>query len=104
MDILNKEAWEQKALIKAGALSVQELMQETLARIKTVNPMVNALVDLLNEDDCVNLTSENYALEGPFRGRGRGQRGQRGGRTDEEKQGSFIRRRFWKAWFRTNAW
>ena len=63
MDILNKEAWEQKALIKAGALSVQELMQETLARIKTVNPMVNALVDLLNEEDCVNLTSENYALE-----------------------------------------
>ena len=44
MDILNKEAWEQKALIKAGALSVQELMQETLARIQTVNPMVNALV------------------------------------------------------------
>ena len=38
-------------------------MQETLARIKTVNPMVNALVDLLNEEDCVNLTSENYALE-----------------------------------------
>jgi amidase len=63
VDILNKEAWEQKALIKAGALSVQELMQETLARIKTVNPMVNALVDLLNEEDCVNLTSENYALE-----------------------------------------
>ena len=63
MDILNKEAWEQKALIKAGALSVQELMQETLARIQTVNPMVNALVDLLNEEDCVNLTSENYALE-----------------------------------------
>ena len=63
MDILNKEAWEQKALIKAGAISVQELMQETLARIQTVNPMVNALVDLLNEEDCVNLTSENYALE-----------------------------------------
>ena len=63
MDILNKEAWEQKALIKAGALSVQELMQETLARIKTVNPIVNALVDLLNEEDCFNLTSENYALE-----------------------------------------
>ena len=63
MDILNKEAWEQKALIKAGALSVQELMQETVARIKTVNPIVNALVDLLNEEDCFNLTSENYALE-----------------------------------------
>ena len=63
MDILNKEAWEQKALVKAGALSVQELMQETLARIKTVNPIVNALVDLLNEEDCFNLTSENYALE-----------------------------------------
>ena len=44
MDILNKEAWEQKALIKAGALSVSELMQETLARIELVNPKVNALV------------------------------------------------------------
>ena len=38
MDILNKEAWEQKALINAGALSVSELMQETLARIELVNP------------------------------------------------------------------
>ena len=45
MDILNKEAWEQKALIRAGELSVSELMQETFARIETVNPNVNALVN-----------------------------------------------------------
>ena len=41
MDILNKEAWEQKALIKAGALSVSELMQETLARIELVLSLIH---------------------------------------------------------------
>ena len=52
MDILNKEAWEQKALINAGALSVSELMQETLARIELFNPKVNALVNILSKAAC----------------------------------------------------
>jgi len=56
VDILNKEAWEQKALIKAGALSVSELMQETLARIELVNPKVNALVNILSKEACEKLT------------------------------------------------
>ena len=68
MDILNKEAWEQKALIRAGELSVSELMQETLTQIETVNPKVNALVNLLNKEDCDKLTSENCMLEGSLRG------------------------------------
>lgn len=51
MDILNKEAWEQKALIRAGKLSVFELMQETFTRIETVNPHVNALVNLHSRED-----------------------------------------------------
>ena len=68
MDILNKEAWEQKALIKAGALSVSELMQETLARIELVNPKVNALVNLLSKEACENLTSAEYPLGGALGG------------------------------------
>lgn len=68
LDILNKEAWVQKALIEAGELSVSELMQETLARIKIVNPIVNALVNLLNEEDCKKLTFEKYALQGSLGG------------------------------------
>ena len=62
MDILNKEAWEQKALIKAGALSVSELMQETLARIELVNPKVNALVNILSKEACEKLTSEECPI------------------------------------------
>ena len=62
MDILNKEAWEQKALIKAGALSVSELMQETLARIESVNPKVNALVNILSKEACEKLTSEECPI------------------------------------------
>jgi amidase len=68
LDILNKEAWVQKALIEAGELSISELMHETLARIKIVNPIVNALVNLLNEEDCKKLTFEKYALQGSLGG------------------------------------
>ena len=68
MDILNKEAWEQKALIKAGALSVSELMQETLARIELVNPKVNALVNILNKEACEKLTSADCPLGGALGG------------------------------------
>ena len=68
MDILNKEAWEQKALIKAGALSVSELMQETLARIELVNPKVNALVNILSKEACEKLTSAEYPLGGLWAG------------------------------------
>ena len=68
MDILNKEAWEQKALIKAGALSVSELMQETLARIELVNPKVNALVNILSKEACEKLTSAEYPVGGALGG------------------------------------
>ena len=68
MDILNKEAWEQKALIKAGALSVSELMQETLARIELVNPKVNALVNILSKEACEKLASAECPLEGALGG------------------------------------
>ena len=68
MDILNKEAWEQKALIKAGALSVSELMQETLARIELVNPKVNALVNILSKEACEKLTSAECSLGGLWAG------------------------------------
>ena len=68
MDILNKEAWEQKALIKAGALSVSELMQETLARIELVNPKVNALVNILSKEACEKLTSAKYPVGGALGG------------------------------------
>ena len=68
MDILNKEAWEQKALINAGALSVSELMQETLARIELVNPKVNALVNILNKEACEKLTSAEYPVGGALGG------------------------------------
>ena len=68
MDILNKEAWEQKALIKAGALSVSELMQETLARVELVNPKVNALVNILSKEACEKLTSAEYPLGGALGG------------------------------------
>ena len=68
MDILNKEAWEQKALIKAGALSVSELMQETLARIELVNPKDNALVNILNKEACEKLTSADCPLGGALGG------------------------------------
>jgi len=68
VDILNKEAWEQKALIKAGALSVSELMQETLARIELVNPKVNALVNILNKEACEKLTSADCPLGGALGG------------------------------------
>jgi amidase len=68
VDILNKEAWEQKALIKAGALSVSELMQETLARIELVNPKVNALVNILNKEACEKLTSADCPVGGALGG------------------------------------
>ena len=68
MDILNKEAWEQKALIRAGKLSVFELMQETFTRIETVNPHVNALVNLHSKEDCYKLASENTSLGGALGG------------------------------------
>ena len=68
MDILNKEAWEQKALMRAGEISASELMQETFAHIETVNPKVNALVNLLSKEDCDKLTSEKFALEGSLSG------------------------------------
>ena len=68
MDILNKEAWEQKALIRAGKLSVSELMQETFTRIETVNPHVNALVNLHSKEDCYKLASENTSLGGALGG------------------------------------
>jgi amidase len=68
VDILNKEAWEQKALIKAGALSVSELMQETLARIELVNPKVNALVNILSKEACEKLTSAEYPVGGALGG------------------------------------
>ena len=66
MDILNKEAWEQKALIKAGALSVSELMQETLARIELVNPKVNALVNILSKEACEKLDVSRVPSWGGF--------------------------------------
>ena len=47
MDILNKEAWEQKALINAGALSVSELMQEI--PFVHVFEVGNAITQTLNE-------------------------------------------------------
>ncbi|MFL2775581.1 MAG: amidase family protein [Paracoccaceae bacterium] len=53
---------EQKALIRAGKLSVFELMQETFTRIETVNPHVNALVNLHSKEDCYKLASENTSL------------------------------------------
>ena len=68
MDILNKEAWEQKALINAGALSVSELMQETLARIELVNPKVNALVNILSKAACEKLTSGECPFGGALGG------------------------------------
>ena len=68
MDILNKEAWEQKALINARALSVSELMQETLARIELVNPKVNALVNILSKAACNKLTSAESPLGGALGG------------------------------------
>ena len=68
MDILNKEAWEQKALIRAGKLSVSELMQETFTQIETVNPHVNALVNLHSKEDCYKLASENKSLGGVLSG------------------------------------
>ena len=68
MDILSKEAWEQKALINAGALSVSELMQETLARIELVNPKVNALVNILSKAACEKLTSAECPLGGALGG------------------------------------
>ena len=68
MDILNKEAWEQKALIKAGKFSVSELMQETFTRIETVNPYVNAIVNLHSKEDCYKLASENTSFGGALGG------------------------------------
>ncbi len=68
MDILNKEAWEQKAFIRAGKLSVSELMQETFTRIETANPHVNALVNLHSKEDCYKLASENTSLGGALGG------------------------------------
>ena len=68
MDILSKEAWEQKALINAGALSVSELMQETLARIELVNPKVNALVNILSKAACEKLTSGECPFGGALGG------------------------------------
>ncbi|MEB8386178.1 amidase [Rhodobacteraceae bacterium KMM 6894] len=49
-DVLELGAVEQLALIEAGQISVEELMQATLARIGAVNGAVNAVVSLRDAD------------------------------------------------------
>ncbi len=48
--ILYKPAWELADMIRKKTLSPVELMEETLARIETVNPALNAFVQLRAEE------------------------------------------------------
>lgn len=49
MDVLARSALEQSALLKTGALSVEELLRAHLARIEAIEPYVNAFVQRIPE-------------------------------------------------------
>ena len=49
MSALFKSALAQAELLNRREISAVELMQDTLARIKTINPQVNAIIYLREE-------------------------------------------------------
>jgi len=49
-DLWRLDATEQARLIRTGAISSVELTKATLARVDSVNPKINAIVDLLADD------------------------------------------------------
>lgn len=51
MSVLFKSALAQAELLNRRQISAVELMQDTLARIKTINPQVNAIISLREEAD-----------------------------------------------------
>ena len=51
MSALFKSALAQAELLNRREISAVELMQDTLARIKTINPQVNAIISLREEAD-----------------------------------------------------
>ena len=51
MSALFKSALAQAELLNRRQISAVELMQDTLARIKTINPQVNAIISLREEAD-----------------------------------------------------
>jgi amidase len=63
MDIINYTASAQSTALETGTLSAVELMQATLARIDKVNPDVNALVALRDEEVLLAEAKEADAAE-----------------------------------------
>jgi len=54
MTVLDHDLVGLRTLLQSGQISARELMQETLAQIERENPRVNAIVSMLDEDDCLD--------------------------------------------------
>ena len=54
-DLCHLPAHELVRLMKTGSVSCREVMQAHLARIRTVNPMLNALVEAADPEQCLRL-------------------------------------------------
>ncbi len=54
-DLCHLPAHELVGLMKTGSVSCREVIQAHLARIRTVNPMLNALVEAADPEQCLRL-------------------------------------------------
>lgn len=52
-ELVHEDAFELAHLIHAKSLSCREVMQAHLQRIREVNPKVNAIVTLLDEEEAL---------------------------------------------------
>ena len=50
-NLWNKNASEILALINKKEVSIEEVLESSLNRIKEINPDINAVVTLINEDE-----------------------------------------------------
>ena len=69
-DLLDLPASEQSALLQSGRLSARELLAETLARVETTNPAVNALVTVEAEQaEAAATRADEHFARGQLTGR-----------------------------------
>jgi amidase len=73
-ELCHLPAHELVSLMSSGAVSCKEVMQAHLARIEAVNPMLNALVEAADPEQCLQLAdhADACAARGDLLGKAHG--------------------------------